>query len=64
MSETSAQTSATGEGSPSIVSRKVGAGIQARLARLQGAAGAPVVTREVPRKFANGYGTSGLIAFF
>ncbi|KAG8760638.1 hypothetical protein FRC12_009529 [Ceratobasidium sp. 428] len=42
-------------GSPSIVSRKVGAGIQARLARLQGATGAPVVTREVPKKFANGY---------
>ncbi|KAG8737294.1 hypothetical protein FRC10_008369 [Ceratobasidium sp. 414] len=42
-------------GSPSIVSRKVGAGIQARLARLQGATGAPVVTRELPRKFANGF---------
>lgn len=55
MSEYNAPSSASGEGSPSIVSRKVGAGIQARLARLQGAAGAPVVAREVPRKFANGY---------
>ncbi|KDN41169.1 hypothetical protein RSAG8_07583, partial [Rhizoctonia solani AG-8 WAC10335] len=43
------------ESSPSIVARKVGAGIQARLAKLQGAAGAPVVTREVPGKFPNGY---------
>ncbi|KAG9078850.1 hypothetical protein FRC06_008136 [Ceratobasidium sp. 370] len=42
-------------GSPSIVSRKVGAGIQARLARLQGATGAPVVAREIPKRFANGY---------
>ncbi|CAE7176145.1 unnamed protein product [Rhizoctonia solani] len=43
------------EPSPSIVTRKVGAGIQARLAKLQGAAGAPVVAREAPRKFPNGY---------
>ncbi|GAB1517051.1 hypothetical protein RhiTH_000094 [Rhizoctonia solani] len=38
-----------------IVSRKVGAGIQARLAKLQGASGAPAVTREPPKKFPNGY---------
>ncbi|CAE6539987.1 unnamed protein product [Rhizoctonia solani] len=43
------------ESNTSIVSRKVGAGIQARLAKLQGAAGTPVVTREAPRKFPNGY---------
>ncbi|CAE6415109.1 unnamed protein product [Rhizoctonia solani] len=43
------------ESSPSMVARKVGAGIQARLAKLQGAAGAPVVTREPPKKFPNGY---------
>ncbi|CAE6444393.1 hypothetical protein ACGC1H_004919 [Rhizoctonia solani] len=43
------------ESNPSIVSRKVGAGIQARLAKLQGAAGTQVVTREPPRKFPNGY---------
>ncbi|CAE6379863.1 unnamed protein product [Rhizoctonia solani] len=43
------------ESNPTIVSRKVGAGIQARLAKLQGAAGTPVVTREAPRKFPNGY---------
>ncbi|QRW00887.1 hypothetical protein RhiJN_28905 [Ceratobasidium sp. AG-Ba] len=42
-------------GSPSIVSRKVGAGIQARLAKLQGATGAQVVNREMPKKFASGY---------
>ncbi|KAJ1310574.1 hypothetical protein OPQ81_007303 [Rhizoctonia solani] len=43
------------EPSPSMVTRKVGAGIQARLAKLQGAAGTPVVTREPPKKFPNGY---------
>ncbi|CEL54524.1 hypothetical protein RSOLAG1IB_07127 [Rhizoctonia solani AG-1 IB] len=43
------------EPNPSIVARKVGAGIQARLAKLQGAAGTPVVTREPPKKFPNGY---------
>ncbi|KAG8694205.1 hypothetical protein FRC08_008631 [Ceratobasidium sp. 394] len=45
-------------GSPSIVSRRVGAGIQARLAQLQGATGAPaapVVTRDIPKKFASGF---------
>jgi hypothetical protein len=45
------------EGSPSMVTRKVGAGIQARLAKLQGATGTPVITREIPKKFLNGYGT-------
>ncbi|KAG9125552.1 hypothetical protein FRC07_007162 [Ceratobasidium sp. 392] len=48
-------TSSSAGGSPSIVSRKVGAGIQARLAQLQGATGAPVVTREIPKRFASGY---------
>ncbi|KEP48499.1 hypothetical protein V565_122990 [Rhizoctonia solani 123E] len=43
------------ESNPSIVTRKVGAGIQARLAKLQGAAGTPVVAREPPKKFPNGY---------
>ncbi|CAE6449018.1 unnamed protein product [Rhizoctonia solani] len=43
------------ESNPSIVTRKVGAGIQARLAKLQGAAGTPVVTREPPKRFPNGY---------
>ncbi|CAE6481310.1 unnamed protein product [Rhizoctonia solani] len=43
------------ESSGSMVTRKVGAGIQARLAKLQGAAGAPVVTREAPKKFPTGY---------
>ncbi|KAH7340090.1 hypothetical protein B0J17DRAFT_649884 [Rhizoctonia solani] len=43
------------ESSATMVTRRVGAGIQARLAKLQGAAGAPVVTREAPKKFPTGY---------
>jgi hypothetical protein len=52
------------EPNPSIVARKVGAGIQARLAKLQGAAGTPVVTREPPKKFPNGYGQSSLVFIY